>query len=93
MPTERSLQALDQQLDTLLATLEHGDWDRLPDLEPSLLQALTAARSSSDAAQRKQIEALLQKLGRAIAACTQRKEQIAPLVNALATTAQTAVKA
>lgn len=93
MQTNDSLQALDRQLDTLLAMLEQGDWDDLPEIDAPLMQALAAVRTSGNRRDKAALESLLGKLGRAIAACSQRKAQIEPLVNALATTQPKPVKA
>jgi hypothetical protein len=83
-PTD-ALSSLDKQLDTLMSMLNNGEWERLPDLEPALLGALTAANRPlpSGSVTRQQLESLQVKLTQAIEACITRKEQIAPLVNAL----------
>lgn len=84
MPTD-ALSALDEQLDTLMSMLNNGEWESLPDLEPALLGALNAANGPlpSGSITRQRLEAMQDKLTRAIEACMTRKKQIAPLVNAL----------
>jgi len=84
VPTD-ALSALDEQLDTLMSMLNNGEWESLPDLEPALLGALNAANAPlpSGSITRQRLEAMQDKLTRAIEACMTRKEQIAPLVNAL----------
>lgn len=86
MPTD-PLSALEEQLDTLMSLLNNGEWERLPDLEPALLGALAAANGPLPAGSttRLRLETLQGKLTKAIEACITRKEQIAPLVNALST--------
>lgn len=85
MPRSNELSVLDEQLDTLLSVLNHGEWDDLPYLEKTLLVALEAAGRPSGSVQpsREQLQVTLAKLAQAIEACNIRKEQIAPLVNAL----------
>ena len=84
MPTD-AISALDEQLDILMSMLSNGEWESLPDLEPALLGALNAANGPlpSGSITRQRLEAMQDKLTRAIEACMTRKEQIAPLVNAL----------
>lgn len=85
VPPSNELSRLDQQLDTLLSMLNHGEWDDLPELEKTLLVALEVAGrpSGSMPPSREQLQGTLAKLAQAIEACNIRKEQIAPLVNAL----------
>lgn len=84
MPTD-ALSALEEQLDTLMSLLNNGEWESLPELEPALLGALTAANRPlpPGTVTRQRLEILQAKLTQAIEACLTRKEQIAPLVNAL----------
>ena len=84
MPTD-ALSALEEQLDTLMSLLNNGEWESLPELEPALLGALTAANHPlpSGSVTRQRLEAMQDKLTQAIEACITRKEQIAPLVSAL----------
>ena len=80
---------LAENLDTLLDMLQQGNWDDLSGLESKLIPALDAVRSSPAFGEgkisRPKIEQLLSKLELAIKECSIRKEQIAPLVNALYT--------
>ncbi|NHC07252.1 hypothetical protein [Azonexus fungiphilus] len=92
MQVPAALKTLESALDKLLETLAQGKWEEIPDQEERLMNALAAACQPELKLERKSTETLIKKLDDAIAACTQRKEQIAPLVNALATTAH-AVKA
>lgn len=84
MQIKRRLTALNEQLDGLLTLLESGNWEQLPEIEAGLLNALNTACTPDCVTERAQTEALLGKLEKAIAACSLRKEQIAPLVDALA---------
>jgi len=72
----------------LLELLQQGEWEQLDSLESVLLPALEAARTPAQGSQpgRQQIEQVLGKLELTIKACLIRKQQIAPLVNALTKT-------
>lgn len=84
MPSD-ALSMLEVQLDTLLHMLNNGEWEQLPELESTLLGALNAANKPqpSTGMTRQRLENMQKKLTQAIDACVIRKEQIAPLVNAL----------
>ena len=67
---------------------EQGEWDKISDFSGHLLPALEAVRSLDPSAQNTpqqadQIRKTLTLLQAAIAQCAERKEQIAPLINAL----------
>lgn len=74
--------------------LQQGEWEQLDSLESVLLPALEAARTPAPGNQpgRQQIEQLLRKLELTIQACSNRKEQIAPLVEALSVTERSPAK-
>lgn len=65
--------------------LRSGRWDEIPDIEERLMDALQAARVPGVLVQDEAttVQALLEKLARTIEACTERKSQISPLVEAL----------
>lgn len=87
MPDNNEFSHLAGTLNVLLDMLKQGNWDELSDLEAALVPALNAVRTPGllheKNINRKQVEELLTKLELAIKACSVRKEQIAPLVNAL----------
>jgi len=88
VPPKNELSTLDKQLDSLLSMLNNGEWEHLPELEIDLLGALEVAGKppASVRYSREQLESTLAKLAQAIEACNTRKQQIAPLVNALTKT-------
>jgi len=85
VPTD-ALTGLEEQLEVLMSMLNNGEWESLPELEPALLAVLSAANRPlpSENITRQRLEILQAKLTQAIEACKTRKQQIAPLVNALA---------
>jgi len=74
----------------MLSLFKDGAWESLPDLEESLTPALFVLQQQFPASElkknREQIELLLEKLALATETCKTRKQQIAPLVNALTKT-------
>lgn len=82
------LSDLEAILRSLLMAFEQGEWDKISDFSEQLLPALEAARMAdsltTNAPQHpEQIKHTLSLLQSAIEKCTERKEQITPLINAL----------
>lgn len=77
--------SLDDILQTLIDSAERGEWDALDQIAGRLIPALNAVDHASlqEPVDAKAIRQLLQKLQAAIDRCTERKAQIAPLVDAL----------
>jgi hypothetical protein len=85
---DSSLGRLNAELDQLLAMFEQGNWEDIPNIENTLINALESVRQpqAGKVNDPGEIRYLLNKLGKAIDACSTRKQQIAPLVNALTKT-------
>jgi hypothetical protein len=86
---------LTASLRTLLLAAEQGEWDRITDLSGQLLLELEFAGkpdflSNMPSVDRKEIDKILLLLISAIEQCTTRMDQIAPLLNALKVTQETA---
>lgn len=77
--------SLNKLLQSVIDSTESGDWDGLAPLAEKLIPALQAIRASGPAKANDApaIRQLLVKLQTAIDRCTERKEQIAPLLDAL----------
>ena len=77
--------SLDDILQTLIDSVERGDWNELDQIAGRLIPALDAVDQSAPAkpADTHAIRQLLLKLQTAIDRCTERKAQIGPLLDAL----------
>jgi hypothetical protein len=79
---------LEKILNLLQFALERGDWDKISDFSGQLLPALEAVSTPDYLAQNtsqysEKIRHTLTLLQAAIVLCSERKEQISPLINAL----------
>ncbi|PKO27893.1 MAG: hypothetical protein CVU32_02205 [Betaproteobacteria bacterium HGW-Betaproteobacteria-5] len=80
---------LTQGLQALLDIAEKGEWEKVDSLLQDLLRTMETVRSSSNRNLtapdfRKQVQEVLRLLDSALQVCSERKDQIAPLVNAFA---------
>jgi hypothetical protein len=85
---DNQLTKLEGCLQTLLLIAERGDWDNIGDFSDHLLLALEAVSKpnflmEAGISDKRRIELTIVQLQVAIDCCVTRKEQIAPLVNAL----------
>lgn len=88
---------LTKGLQSLLDIAKKGEWEKIDGQLQDLLQALETVRASNakylkNAGSVEQIEQILQLLDSAILLCSERKDQIAPLVNAFANALDTPAK-
>ncbi|MBU1364320.1 MAG: hypothetical protein KKE51_10900 [Gammaproteobacteria bacterium] len=80
---------LTQGLHALLDIAENGEWEKVDGLLQDLLRTMETVRSSNyrnlaTPDIRKQVQEVLRLLDSALLVCSERKDQIAPLVNAFA---------
>lgn len=73
----------------MLDIAKKGEWDQVDGQLQDLLLTMETLRSLdfrnlTEPSQRKQVEQLLELLGSTIQVCSERKDQIAPLINAFA---------
>jgi len=96
-PSQVALLRLTAGLQSLLGIAEKGEWDKIDELLQELLQTMETLRSKGFLDLTKpdvpeQIEHVLQLLHTASVVCSERKDQIAPLVNAFARSIGSAAK-
>lgn len=76
---------LTQGLQTLLGIAEKGEWEKVDGLLQDMLRTMETVRSSSYRnLAAPDIRKVLQLLDSALQVCSERKDQIAPLINAFA---------